>query len=213
MSCRLTLYLPMLINSAMKKTFFRKYQYALLGGSVLLFALFAMSPVFSHEYIFQHIVAQAQAENIDKRKTTASGLAVPRFVSIKAHKANMRRGPGKQYPVIWQFRKSGLPVEIIGEHGLWRHVRDYEGIQGWMHVSVLQGARYVIVRHKQAIALRHKARDKARILALLQPGVMAALKKCKTNWCEIKLNQQKSKYRGWVRRDALWGVYPFEFRD
>jgi len=201
----------MLIHNKMKQIFFCKYQYALLGGVILLFALFAPAPVFSHGHVFPHVMAQA--EITDKRKMAASGLAVPRFVSIKARKANMRRGPGKQYPVIWQFRKRDLPIEIIGEHGQWREVRDADGIKGWMHVSILYGARHVIVRHKQPIALRHKARPTARILALLQPGVIAQLKKCKASWCEIKLTQDKSKYKGWVRREGLWGVYPFEFRD
>lgn len=195
----------MSINSVMKQIFFCKYQYALLGGVIFLLPIFASAPVFPP--------VVAQIENIDKRKTAASGLAVPRFVSIKAHKANMRRGPGKQYPVIWQFRKRDLPVEIIGEHGQWRHVRDADAIEGWMHVSILYGARHVIVRHKQPVALRHKARANARIVALLQPNVMARLKKCKSSWCEIKLTQDKSKYKGWVRRDALWGVYPFEFQN
>ena len=60
-----------------------------------------------------------------------SGLAVPRFVSLKSDRVNLRHGPGTEYPTAWVFRRAGLPVEVIKEFESWRQVRDSEGTTGW----------------------------------------------------------------------------------
>ncbi|MDF1736701.1 MAG: SH3 domain-containing protein [Minwuia sp.] len=51
---------------------------------------------------------------------SVTGLPLPRFVSIKAEEANLRAGPGQKYPVRWIYRRSNLPVQIVGEHVNWR---------------------------------------------------------------------------------------------
>ena len=78
-----------------------------------------------------------------------TGLPVPRFVSLKANKVNMRIGPGKQFKVVWLYLKKGLPVEIIQEYDNWRKVRDPEGAEGWILHSLLSGRRTVIVNPGQ----------------------------------------------------------------
>ena len=40
----------------------------------------------------------------------ASGLPLPRFVSLKSGEVNLRTGPGKRYPIDWIYRRRGLPV-------------------------------------------------------------------------------------------------------
>ena len=62
----------------------------------------------------------------------ASGLPVPRFVSLKSDRVNLRQGPGTEYPTAWVFRRAGLPVEVIKEFESWRQVRDAEGTTGWV---------------------------------------------------------------------------------
>ena len=44
-----------------------------------------------------------------------SGLPLPRFVSVKAERANVRAGPGLRYPVAWVFVRKGVPVEVFEE--------------------------------------------------------------------------------------------------
>ncbi len=46
----------------------------------------------------------------------ASGLPLPRFVSLKSKRVNMRIGPSTDYAVSWMYMKSGMPVEIIQEY-------------------------------------------------------------------------------------------------
>ena len=54
----------------------------------------------------------------DTRILGDSGHPLPRFVSLKSNEVNIRRGPGKEYPILWQFQRRGLPVEIIAEYKL-----------------------------------------------------------------------------------------------
>src|SRR6187401_2109630 len=44
-----------------------------------------------------------------------SGLPVPRFVSLKSDKVNVRAGPTKDHDVAWVYNRAALPVEITAE--------------------------------------------------------------------------------------------------
>src|SRR5262245_7709157 len=69
----------------------------------------------------------------------ASGLALPRFASLKSDRVNLRQGPGTDYPTAWVFRRAGLPVEIVKEFESWRQVGGAEGTPGWVLSSMLGG--------------------------------------------------------------------------
>ena len=68
-----------------------------------------------------------------------TGLALPRFVSLRADEVNLRTGPGVQYPVDWVYLRQHLPVQIIAEFDTWRKIRDWQGTQGWVHQSMVSG--------------------------------------------------------------------------
>ena len=74
----------------------------------------------------------------------ASGLPLPRFVSLKAKSVNVRVGPSIDYAVAWRYLKSGLPVEIIQEYDNWRRIRDAEGSEGWVNQALLSGDRTAV---------------------------------------------------------------------
>src|SRR5262245_66666805 len=80
----------------------------------------------------------------------SSGLPVPRFVSLKPDKVNVRAGPTRGHEVTWQFTRAGLPVEITAESDNWRRIRDWEGSEGWVYHSLRSGRRtaMVISKHK-----------------------------------------------------------------
>ena len=81
----------------------------------------------------------------EPQSTGASGLALPRFASLKSDRVNLRQGPGTDYPTAWVFRRAGLPVEIVKEFESWREVRDAEGTTGWVLGSMLSGRRTAVV--------------------------------------------------------------------
>ena len=62
----------------------------------------------------------AAQTNRDDRMLGASGLPLPRFVAISENMANVRRGPGEDYPLLYQYRRQGLPLEVMAEYGQWR---------------------------------------------------------------------------------------------
>jgi len=139
-----------------------------------------------------------------------SGLPLPRFVSLKSARVNMRVGPGRDYMVDWMYLKRGLPVEVIQEYDTWRKVRDSEGNEGWVLHSLLSGDRTAIVAPWQEgddmIELHAKPSRDARIVARMEPGVVAPVKACHAGWCEIEV----AGARGYVRQKQVWGVYPDE---
>jgi len=135
----------------------------------------------------------------------ASGNPLPRFVAMSASKANLRTGPGRQYPVDWVYMRRGLPLEIIDEHGAWRKVRDHEGVEGWMLVSLLYGKRTVMIRGKQRNLLDEPKLD-APVVIIADPGVIGEIDQCQGLWCEVVINGES----GWIERRHVWGVYAAE---
>jgi len=143
----------------------------------------------------------AQAQTLAVGPETGKDL--PRFESLKFNKVNLRRGAGEDYPIAWTFQLYGLPVEIFQEFNDWRHVRDHDGATGWMHKSQLGTARTALVRDE--ITDLHADPDAAaKIVARVEPGVVLRFLACELDWCRVKVKG----YRGWVRKDGLWGVLP-----
>ncbi|MDG1287631.1 MAG: SH3 domain-containing protein [Rickettsiales bacterium] len=129
-----------------------------------------------------------------------TGLPLPRFVSLKGDEAYMRNGPGKRYPVKWNYTRKGLPVKIINEYQHWRKVEDHEGVKGWMHKSVLSGRRTAILRH-DAIIMRDKPNEAADGIAKLMKEVIVEVDHCRQDWCEVAVGRKD----GWLPVSLLWG--------
>ena len=76
---------------------------------------------------------------------SVSGLPIPRFVSLKSDRVNVRSGPNKDQEVRWVYTHAGMPVEITAEFENWRRIRDWEGAEGWVYHSLLSGKRTAMV--------------------------------------------------------------------
>lgn len=140
---------------------------------------------------------------------TASGLPVPRYVSLKSDHVNVRAGPTKDNDVAWVYTRAGLPVEITAEFENWRRVRDSEGAEGWVYHSLLSGRRTAVVtmKHKDELApLYDRAEADSALAARLQAGVVAKVRKCASGWCHIAGHG----FDGWIEQERLWGVYADE---
>ena len=142
-----------------------------------------------------------------------SGLPLPRFVTLKSKKVNLRVGPGKDYAVSWRYLKSGLPVEITQEYDNWRRVRDADGAEGWVFHSLLSGERSAIaapwMKNKADevfVNMRADAVPGGHIVAKLQPGVVVKLDECNGEWCHAEASDTE----GWVSQAEIWGAYPGE---
>ena len=132
----------------------------------------------------------------------ASGLPVPRWVTVKAPRVNVRRGPSLDLDVLWTYVKPGLPVEVIAEYDTWRRIRDKDGV-GWVKAAMLDGRRNVMVTGGVNTAILGSPKADAEAVAYAEPGLVAQLVACEGEWCEISSRG----YDGFVSRDRLWGVY------
>ncbi len=135
-----------------------------------------------------------------------SGLPVPRFVSLKPDRVNVRAGPTRDHEVTFVYTRAGLPVEITAESDNWRRIRDWEGSEGWVYHSLLSGKRTAVVlpkNKKELVPLYETDNPDATIVAELQGGVIATVKRCTGAWCRVT----GASFDGWAAQDKLWGVY------
>lgn len=151
----------------------------------------------------------AAAENAAPARGPVTNLPLPRFVSMRSDVANARRGPSFDQRVDWEFVRRGMPLEVTGEYGQWRRVRDADGYGGWVHHTLLSGLRTALVRGDATLPLRAGPSDTAAVRAMAEPGVIGRLEACEGAWCEIAANG----LAGWLPRAALWGVGPDETLD
>ena len=143
---------------------------------------------------------------------SVSGLPVPRFVSLKSDRVNVRSGPNKDQDVRWVYTRVGMPVEITAEFENWRRIRDWEGAEGWVYHSLLSGKRSAVVvptLKNDLVPLYESPDAKSGETARLQSGVLGVLKSCNGTWCKFA----GKNFDGWIRQERLWGAYPNEKVD
>ena len=153
----------------------------------------------------------ASAGDDDVKQVAVEGpktaLPVPRFVSLKSDKVNVRKGPSTDQSIVWVFSRAGLPVEVIAESDNWRRVRDSEGADGWVFHSLLSARRTVLVapwaKGDERVPLYSSKSTNSRAVAELQSGVLGNVVACDGSWCELSVED----YSGYAQQDQLWGVY------
>ena len=165
-------------------------------GLMIRFSGFALSLLLLMAPLAQ--IASAQENRISIR---GSNLEIPRFVTLKTGKVNMRTGPGKNYPIKWQYQRRHLPMKVIGEFDVWRKVIDHEGITGWMHVSTLSVKRMALIMD-MTVKVHASDDPETRIKAVAEKGALVELETCKGGWCKITAQD----ISGWVRRPSIWGL-------
>lgn len=143
----------------------------------------------------------------DAPKGPVTSLPLPRYASLGSNRINLRAGPGTQYPVEWTYQRTGWPVEITREFGIWRRVRDHEGAEGWVQQSFLSGRRSLVVRGDTR-PLHRRADEESPVVARLAPGVQGRIRGCDAGaaWCEVEVRGN----RGFLRRSWFWGTYQNE---
>ncbi|WP_421779378.1 SH3 domain-containing protein [Kiloniella litopenaei] len=144
-----------------------------------------------------------------QRKIGPSGLPLPRFVSFRSGKVNMRAGPGSRYPIQWIYQRRRLPVEIIDEFDTWRQIRDWQGTTGWVHQSMLKGQRSMMITGTVR-TIYDDPETTSRPVVQAEAGVIGELESCNIeDWCQVEIND----ISGWLQRSSLYGSYKGEVFD
>jgi SH3-like domain-containing protein len=141
-----------------------------------------------------------------------SGFPIPRFLSLKANKVNVRKGPSSDHAVAWVFQRKGMPVEVVAEFENWRKIRDSEGQEGWILQQMLSGRRFAMApdwSKDKSVALHDDETVRSSVNAKLNVGALAQIESCSGEWCYVTTED----YDGYALQTELWGVYPGEMVD
>lgn len=147
-------------------------------------------------------------------RTGKSGLPLPRFASLKSDQVHMRKGPGLQYPIVWVYRRAGLPVEVVNEFENWREVRDSDGASGWVFRPLLSNRRTALLipwkiepgKPLPQIELKLRPSANSSSVVTVEAGVIANIRSCNGRWCYLSIGS----FLGNVEQERLWGVYKQE---
>ena len=128
--------------------------------------------------------------------------AAARYVSVRSEKAFLREGPTYQHRVLFIYKRKDYPLQVLSVYESWRRVRDADGTTGWMSQTNLSDVRTALVVGHGLAMLRSGPYVTSPIVAKAEPGVVAKLKACKPEFCQITVNGEK----GWIDRSRIWGV-------
>ena len=121
------------------------------------------------------------------------------FLSLKKNKVNVRYGPSFESEVKYIYKKINLPIKQIDKKENWRRIIDLKNNSGWIHLSQLKPANSIIPL-KDKILFK-KPSSYAKPIALIKEGKLLIIKKCESNWCNVKTD----KYSGWINKKNIWG--------
>lgn len=129
---------------------------------------------------------------------------IPRFMSLKVSEANVRTGPGHNFPVKWILVKKHIPLEIIDSYDNWYKIKDEESKIGWIHKSLISRERFFVTVKNNTILYknpRHRYSEYS-----LELGVRGKIKSCRSKWCKVSIKD----IQGWIKKVDIWGVYSYE---
>ena len=122
------------------------------------------------------------------------------FLTLRHEKVNLRQGPSFDYPIKIFYKKKFLPVLVQDKSDNFRKIRDHENNSGWIHISQLSKKKAAITIDKNIIIFKRPT-IYSTPLVILEKGRLCLIKKCKTDWCNIKTEN----YKGWIKKESLWG--------
>ena len=133
---------------------------------------------------------------------TETGLPIPRFVSTKDFRTNIRTGPGKRYPIRFIFEQR-VPIMIIDEYHYWRKIRDWQGEEGWVYKSLISAKRLAIVRDNTSLYAQQDTHGR-NLKAYLKRNVIVILQQCSPPWCYVTVPIIHEE--GYLKMATIWGV-------
>ena len=148
--------------------------------------------------------SESALSNTNKPKVSinGSGLKIPRIVSLKNTLTYMRSGPGKDFPVKFEFKQKGYPLKVIAEFNNWRKVITFSKISGWVHTQLLSSFRTGLITRTTFLKTTPSVSSNSK--AKLLPNLLINVKKCNVTWCKIEIIKNK-KFVGWVLKANVWG--------
>ena len=123
------------------------------------------------------------------------------FLTLRNDKVNLRQGPSFEYPIKLFYKKKYLPVLVQDKFENFRKIIDHENNSGWIHISQLSKKKAAIIVGDDKLIFSNPS-IYSKPYAILKQGRLCQIRKCKENWCKVKIE----KFEGWIKRDGLWGL-------
>jgi SH3-like domain-containing protein len=130
---------------------------------------------------------------------TSSAFAAD-YLSITTDNANVRTGPGTNYPSSMELFQ-GYPLKVEKKKGEWYKITDFEKDSGWVHKSIVKKADTVIVNAKKSINMRSGPSTKNSVVADVERGVVLTRISREGKWTKVR---HSSGTTGWVYSPLLW---------
>ena len=137
---------------------------------------------------------------VARAETGAVKNDLPKMVSMRWNSLNVRKGPGKEFPIVFSLQAKGMPLKLTRRHGDWREIRDWEGSSGWVLRDAISDDKTLIVTVNETdltVTPNGSSSGKGRLVATLKRGVTAKIIKCQPQWCQVKTFSGGRV--GWVR--------------
>lgn len=140
--------------------------------------------------------------------TWAEGSNYPRFETLKTSKANLRKGPGTEFPIDWTYQGGDIPFQILSEYNGWYRVQDLEGSKGWISKRFFSPKRTVQISSTENVPIHAKAVENSKVIAWAAHFARGDVIKCEAEqrWCLIQFETHK----GFVLKTHLWGIFDHE---
>jgi len=122
------------------------------------------------------------------------------YLSITTDNANVRTGPGINYPVTMELFE-GYPLKVEKQQGDWYKVVDFENDSGWVHDSIVKKSDTVIVNAKKSVNMRSGPTTKDSIVADVERGVVLTRISKEGKWTKVR---HGSGTTGWIYNSLLW---------
>ena len=123
------------------------------------------------------------------------------FLTLRNEKVNLRQGPSFEYPIKLFYKKKYLPVLVQDRFENFRKIIDHQNNSGWVHISQLSKKKAAIIVGDDKLIFSNPS-IYSKPYAILKQGRLCQIRKCKENWCKVKIE----KFEGWIKKDGLWGL-------
>jgi SH3-like domain-containing protein len=131
---------------------------------------------------------------------TSTSVFAAEYLSITTDNANVRTGPGSNYPASMELFK-GYPLKVEKKEGEWYKITDFEKDSGWVHKSIVKKADTVIVNSGKSINMRSGPSTKDSVVADVERGVVLTRISEEGDWTNVR---HSSGTTGWIHNSLLW---------
>ena len=129
-----------------------------------------------------------------------AGEASAKRLAVSVGKANIRSGPGTDHDILWSVGKY-YPLDVLKKSGSWYKVRDFEGDEGWVHLSLLKKIPAVTVK-PPLVNVREGPGTTFGVLFQAEKGVSFKRLQKKGKWFKVEHADGET---GWIHESLVWG--------